>query len=397
MTGEQVTGEIAFEFANWAQDLAPSPLQRALARADDPEVVSLTLGLPDPLLFPVAELCTAADRVLSSNRMALQYSLPCCRLREGICDLMKQRGVKCCPEDVFLTAGAQQGISLLVQLLLTPGGSIIEERFCYTGFQQALVPLAPRVISIATDAVTGIHLDDLEAALTSQARPKLIYVMADGHNPLGATMPIKHRERLAALARRYEVPLLEDDPYGWLEYDDAPYPPIRAFSRDWVCYIGSFSKLLAPSLRVGWIIAPPPIVQRLATLKESSDINTGTFSQWVVAEFLMMGMLPSHLARLRDSYRSRRVAMTEGLQTHFPEYCRWTIPKSGVFVWVELPARIDATALLNAALARRVAFIPSEAFSRGQRRNAMRLNFSRYEPSTITQAMRRLATVIDRA
>ncbi|HEX3683972.1 MAG TPA: PLP-dependent aminotransferase family protein [Bryobacteraceae bacterium] len=390
------TPELVYPVAAWARDLSPSALQIALGRAANQEILSLSLGLPDPALFPMAPLQEACFRVLANNRQSFQYGLPSPTLKLAICRHMAYRGVECSPEQVFITMGAQQGLSLLARLLLDTGATVLEETFSYTGFQQAIRPYEPHIATVPTSTAHGIDVDALEDLLSSGVRPAFLYVMADGHNPLGATIPHNHRERLADLARRFRVPIIEDDPYGFLEYDGFPIPAIRAFESDWVYYVGSFSKLLAPSLRVGWLIVPRALTQALEFIKEGSDINTGSFTQWVVSEFLEMDALPSHLGSLRREYGARRQAMAAALRREFPTYCRWRTPQSGVFFWIELPEDMNGGELLNTALEEeQVSFLPAEAFSRGLRRNGMRLNFSRCNSALISEAVRRIGRIIE--
>ncbi len=387
--------EHSFPLASWAQMTRESPLQVALARAASPEILSLSLGLPDPGLFPTALLGEATARVLGSNNCVLQYSLPLQKLKLAVCRLMADRGVECSPDQIFLTMGAQQGLSLLMRLLLDPGATVLEETFSYTGFQQAAEPYLPKVITIPSDVNVGIDLDALEEILSSDVRPALLYVMADGHNPLGTSMPIANRERLAYLAREYRLPVVEDDPYGFLEYDGTPLPPIRKWEQNWVYYVGSFSKLLAPALRVGWLVVPSALMSTLAVIKEGSDINTNSLAQWIVAEFLEMGLLAPHLGCLRREYGARRTAMNTALFAEVRAWCRWRSPSAGIFFWVELPPGMIAADVLKQALElERVAFLPSEAFSRGRRTDGIRLNFSRCNPELITDGVRRIGRVI---
>jgi 2-aminoadipate transaminase len=236
-------------------------------------------------------------------------------------------------------------------------------------------------------------VDELEKMLRRVARPSLLYLMTDGHNPLGATVPLENRKRVASLAKEFRVPIVEDDPYGSLCYEEA-LPPVRAFESDWVYYVGSFSKLLAPSLRIGWLIVPPVLTKLLSIIKESSDLNLSTFAQWVVADYLQRGALPEHIRSLRTAYGVRRAAMDTALRRSFPQQCDWNVPRSGVFYWVDLPQSVDAGELLPLAIQKGVAFLPAEAFSRGKHRNGMRLNFSRCNPEAISEAVDRLGGVL---
>ncbi len=384
--------------AQWVRNIGVSPLQRALAVASDPTVLSLSLGLPDPDLFPTAAFAECCARVLATNPTALQYTLPAEKLKAQICRHMATRGVQCFPENVFLTVGAQQGLSLLARLLLDNGAMVLEEELSYTAFQQAIEPYSPHIVSIPSSAPAGIDLDALERAMARHPRPAFLYIMADGHNPLAVSISPEKRRRLAHMAREFQVPIIEDDPYGFLSFDGPAQPPIRAFESDWVYYVGSFSKLLAPSLRVGWLIIPASLARPLSVIKEGSDINMSTFSQWIVADYLESGRLPAHIEMLRAEYGARRSAMASALEAAFPCYARWYMPTCGVFFWVDFDANLDTTELLSAAIEReRVAFVPSEAFSRGKRSNGMRLNFSRCRSKEITEAVTRIGRILPAA
>lgn len=384
--------------APWARRIAPSAMQDMLQNVTRPGVFSLALGLPAAELFPTQGIAEAASRVLAEQAGALQYSSTLHALREHVVALMAKRGVRCTSQQVFLTTGAQQGMNLLVRLLLEPGQAVMLEDRVYSGFQQVLDPYQARRLAVPTDSRTGIDLDAVESVLASGERPAFLYTMSDGHNPLGASLAAEARARLVKLARDYRMPIIEDDAYGLLTYEESPLPPMRALDDRWVYYVGSFSKILAPALRVGWVVVPEAMVFRLATVKESSDIDTATFTQRVVLAYLDSGKLDAHLGRLRQEYRLRRDTLLGALETHMPKGARWTKPSSGMFVWVELPEGTDTTVLLAKALElEKVAYLPGQAFSVVGGRSAahcMRLNFSNCEPARIEEAVARLGRVL---
>jgi 2-aminoadipate transaminase len=390
------TLEIAL--ATWARDSRPSILQSLLGLATRPGMRSFAHGLPAPELFPVEDYTRAAIQVLASTPTALQYGPQHQPLKAHIVALMAQRGVVCREEQVFLTTGAQQAMSLLVHLLLDPGGPVLIEETIYSGFQQVLEPFRPTILTVPTDPETGVDVDAVARLLEGGARPAFMYAITDGHNPLGMSMSPAKRQRLVELARRYRMPIIEDDAYGFLCYEEPALPPLRALDEQWVFYVGSFSKILVPALRVGWTILPEALMGKMAALKEASDIDTATFGQRTIAAYLDMGLLPEHVAMLRREYRIRRDTMLRALREHFPDGARWYPPRSGMFVWVELPAGVQTDEVLNIAVAtEQVAFVPGHAFGVGGSRraaNCLRLNFSNCPPEGIADGIARLGRVV---
>jgi 2-aminoadipate transaminase len=385
------------KLSKWASELALTPLQSALAAAASPNVLSFAMGLPDPELFPTLQLAEASAKVLASDGSVLQYSLPCAPLKDKICKYMLSRGVECTPDRVLLTQGAQQALNLLAKLLLDPGSSIIEEEVSYPGFQSLIDAFQPTIYTVPTNAVEGIDVTAVEKILNDGVRPAFIYVMPTGHNPLGVSISLDKRKRLAALAREFQVPLVEDDPYGALSYDVNPMPSIRALEEDWVYYVGSFSKVLGPSLRIGWIVAPSEHIRKLSIIKESSDLDVSTFSQWVVNRYLESERILSHIDDLRTEYRKRRDTMDYALARNMPPSAEWKIPTCGVFFWVDLAKSVNASKFLTACLKEEgVAFLPGEACSRGKRTNGIRLNFSRLGADQIIDGIARIGRVLQR-
>jgi 2-aminoadipate transaminase len=375
-----------------------SALQDMLALTERPGIISFALGLPATELLPADCIAEAATKVLRDEPYALQYRPPTRDLKECVVNLMAQRGVACGVEQICITSGAQQGLSLLSHLLLRVGRRVLVEDLTYTGLLQAIDPFCPAIRTVPAAYAEGIDVEAVERELGSGSLPAFMYVMTDGHNPLGSCLSATTRASLAELARQYRVPIVEDDAYGFLRYDSQGLPPIRALEQDWVFYVGSFSKILAPSLRVGWLVVPEELTSRLSAIKEALDINTMTFAQRVVTVYLRSGRLVPHLATLREEYRKRRDTMLCSLRQHFPPEACWATPGAGVFVWVELPEGYDASKLLKEALATaQVAFLPAEAFAastRLARRNGMRLNFSGCTLDQIEEGVARLGHVL---
>lgn len=401
--------------ASWARDLVRSPMQEALAGTTNNGIISFALGLPAPELFPAADFAAAAERVLANDPKALQYSPQFEPLQEQVVQLMRARGVSCSVKNVFLTAGAQQGMSLLASLLLEPGSSVVTEELVYPGFRQVLEPFRPRILTVPTDLETGMDVDAVARILSSGVRPAFIYAITEGHNPLSVSLHPAKRARLVELAERYGVPIIEDDAYGFICYATME-PPLRALSERWVFYVGSFSKILAPALRAGWVVVPEHLILPLSVAKESADIDTTTFAQRIINEYLSTGRLASHVERLRKEYQLRRDTMLRLLTETIPDRATWRAPTSGFFVWVELHGDVDIDDVFRQAVeCEKVAFIPGYLFSSngtiegyrdvgavsapgaiatGSKRPSMRLNFSHSTPAQIQEGIPRLARLL---
>ena len=387
--------------ATWAQNSGTSPLQQMMAVANRSDVISLSLGLPAAEFFPAAELALALESVLHREPYALQYSFPSQALKSHVVKLMAERGVQCREEQIFLTAGAQQGMNLLTRLLLNPGGEVLCEEIIYTGFQQVVEPYQPAIRTVPTDLDSGIDVDAVQRTL-ERTQPAFIYVVTDGQNPMGVSMTNEKRQRLAELASEYGVPIVEDDAYGFINYESGHCePPVRAFSESWVFYIGTFSKILAPALRTGWLVVPEELVPKLAIIKEATDINTCTLNQRAIAAYLDEADISARIRKLGSVYRERRDAMLAALQEYFPAGSCWRAPASGFFVWVELPEAVDMRALVKSAIENEgVGFIPGQAFAVNQSSelsNSMRLNFSNNSPAKLDEAIARLGRAAERA
>ncbi len=385
------------QLADWTRTMKRSVLREMLAVVSRPGILSFAGGLPAPELFPVQQYADAAAKVLAEDPCALQYGPPYQPLKAHIQRLMAQRGVDCTEEQIFLTTGAQQGLDVLTRLLLNPRGQVIIEEMVYTGVQQVIAPFQPEILTVPTDLETGMDVDAVEGLLVGGARPAFIYAITDAHNPLGVSMSTQKRVRLVELARHYGVPIIEDDPYGFLCYGREADPPMRALDSQWLFYLGSFSKILAPALRTGWMVAPEALIPKLTVIKEAADLETSAFMQRSISAYLDTGHLPSHLIELCEGYGARRDTMLRALETHFPAEARWTKPTSGMFIWVELPEVIDTRELLQRAVdEEQVAFIPGHAFCAGshQAPHTMRLNFSNATPEQIEEGIERLGRVI---
>jgi 2-aminoadipate transaminase len=387
-----------FKLADWTLSNNKSVLEQMLSKLSDPQMISFALGLPAAELFPKAEFAECYEYILSNNSLSLQYQPPLESLKLHIVDLMKTRGVETSANNIFLTNGAQQGANLLVHLLLNFNGDVILEEKTYTGFQQVLKPFAPRIFIIPSSSKDGFDLDSLTELLQSGINPAFFYTVCDGHNPLSLSISLEKRQKLVNLARTYNFPIIEDDPYGFLNYEDIQLPPIVAFDSEFVLYVGTFSKILAPGLRTGWMIIPERLFSQIGSLKEAADINTANLNQNLITEFFNSGKFSFHLEKLKKEYKKRRDSLNTSLNQHFGGRATWQSPPNGLFTWVEFPDNFDTEVILDNSLRTcKVAFIPGHLFNVSgskESSNCLRLNFTNNCPEKIFEGIRKLSEVI---
>ncbi|MDQ5852126.1 MAG: PLP-dependent aminotransferase family protein [Chloroflexota bacterium] len=389
--------------AQGAQHLTSSAIRDLLKVTEQPEMISLAGGLPAPECFPTAALAAAAAHVLAHTpTAALQYGptegyRP---LRALLAEWMTALQVPVTDEEVLMTSGSQQALDLLGKLLIDPGAPVAVEEPTYVGALQAWRPYRPRFITLPTDAA-GLCVDALADVLARGERPRFVYLVSSFQNPTGTTLTPARRHALLELAGRYRLPIIEDDPYGELYYDGARVPLLAAQDRALhgrlrhVIYLSTFSKLLAPGLRVGWVVAPTPLLRRIVHAKQGMDLHTGSLTQATIYEACRDGLLDRHVPALRATYRARRDALLGALQRQMPAEVQWTRPDGGMFVWLTLPGAIDATRLLAAALAQQVAFVPGAAFhALGGGHQTLRLNFSHTPPAQMETGIGRLAQAL---
>lgn len=388
-----------FKLADWTHRNQPSVLEQMLKRLADPELISFALGLPAPELFPTEDFAGCFQKILQKNKLSLQYQPPLDSLKTHIVNLMKKRGVETFEKNVFLTCGAQQGANLLVHLLLDFQGDVILEEKTYTGFQQVLKPFAPRIFVIPSSSKEGFDIESFVGILESGIRPAFFYTVCDGHNPLSLSLSLEKREKLIQLARAYKFPVIEDDPYGFLSYDEERFLPLLAFDSEYVLYVGTFSKILAPALRTGWLIIPDKLTSHLGSLKEAADINTATLNQHLINEFFNSGGFDSHLLKLTLEYRKRRDSLNDALKRFFPDSANWQNPSNGLFTWLEFPDNYDTVRILEHSLkTQKIAFIPGHIFNVTDSKdglNCLRLNFTNNSPEIIFEGIQRFSRVVE--
>jgi DNA-binding transcriptional MocR family regulator len=359
---------------------------------DREDLISLAAGLPAPDLYPMRDLREVLDDVLAREGKSLLHWCPV----EGYGPL-RERLAENVPGatagDVFLLSGSTQGISLLTRVLVAPGDFVAVQSPTYLGALQMFRSAGARIASVPVGE-EGIDLDMLESVL-SRTRPKILYVIPSFQNPTGVTMGLETRKGLLEIASRHAVPVLEDDPYSLLRYEGEDVPTLRELdTRGHVLYLSTFSKILVPGFRVGWLTAPSPVIERLRTAKHLTDLFTNSVGQAVVSEFIERGFLDKHLAAVRDAYRKRRDAMVRALRRHAPQLA-FTVPEGGYFVWATLPPGISGRELLREALTKRVSFIHGEVFCPdGTGRDRIRINFASHPPEIAEEGARRLGSAL---
>ena len=393
-------------FAQRTQRMGSSAVRELLKFTELPDVISFAGGMPAPEIFPIEEIREACERVLKDfGPQSLQYGttegfLP---LREMIARHSARYGIDVMPDNIMITSGSQQALDLLGKILINPGDHILVESPTYLGALQAWNVYGAEYVVVEADE-HGMVTDALEEALRSG--PKFIYVLPNFQNPTGATLSLERRHRLIELADQYGVPIVEDDPYGQLRYEGDHLPSVVVLDgqfrdncqrcyRGNVIYLSTFSKILAPGLRLAWVIAPPEVIRKLVQAKQGADLHTSTFNQLVAHEVGRGGFLDRHIHTIRRIYGERRDVMLAAMDGYFPPGVEWTHPEGGLFLWGVLPEGLDSTEVFKVAVERKVAFVPGAAFYPcGGGENTMRLNFSNATPEKIREGIARLGQVL---
>jgi len=389
-------------FAERTRVMRSSAMRDLMAVTARPEVISLAGGLPDTSTFPPQTFAAQMTRIAQESAAeALQYG-PTEGFSETvdcIVEVMGAEGMLPDPDDVIVTTGGQQAIDLLCKTLVDPGDVVICEAPTYPGAIPVFCSYQADTIQIECDA-DGMRIDSLEATLAQLdgegRRPKFVYSVPTFQNPAGVTMSLERRRRLVELARSRELLVVEDNPYGLLRFDGESLPPLYQLDGgDFVLYIGTFSKILSPGIRLGWAVAPPPVMEKVVLGKQAADLCTSTLTQYFVREYFGAGRWSDYVESVSRIYRGRRDAMIEALERHFPPQATWTEPDGGLFIWATLPDYIDTGDLLAKALRRDVAFVPGQAAYVDERgRNSMRLNFSGSGEDEIREGIRRIGKTI---
>lgn len=387
-----------FNYAKRMDNIKASEIRELLKLTQKPEIISFAGGLPAPESFPVKELVEIGRKVLEeTGSQALQYGstegYP--PLREAISQRMSRVMVDAKADDILVTSGSQQGLDFAAKIFINPGDVIICESPTYLGAINAFRAYEPKFVEVEIDN-EGMIMEDLENALKENANAKFIYVIPDFQNPSGKTWSIERRKKLIELANKYDVVILEDNPYGELRFEGEILPAVKHYdTENRVIFLGTFSKILCPGLRLGWVAAGPEILNKFIMVKQGSDLQSSTISQMEVARFLEEYSIDDHISNIIELYRGRRDLMMKTIKEEFPKEAIYTYPEGGLFTWVELPEYMNARELAVKALEQNVAYVPGGSFyPNGGNENTFRLNYSNMDDERIVEGIKRLGKVL---
>lgn len=392
-------------YAMRTQRMKSSAIRELLKLIEQPDIISFAGGLPAPEVFPINEFKEACIKVLDqTGPLALQYGTTegFAPLREMVARHTEKYGLSITPDNVMITSGSQQALDLIGKVFINRGDHILVENPTYLGALQAWNAYGAEYITVKSDE-HGMITDELEAALRSG--PKFIYVLPNFQNPTGTTLLLERRKKLVELADNYGVPIIEDDPYGQLRFEGEHLPSVAVVDNQFrsldttysgnVIYLSTFSKILAPGIRLAWVIAPTEVIRKLVQAKQGADLHTSTFNQMVAHEVGHGGFLDKHVLTIRRIYKERRDAMLDSLEEHMPEGVKWTHPQGGLFLWATLPQDMDSTEILKDAINQKVAYVPGDSFHpNGGGKNTIRFNFSFCRPELINEGISRLGIVL---
>jgi 2-aminoadipate transaminase len=387
-----------WQFSERARNLKSSIIREILKDSSKPGVINLAGGLPAPELFPIESIKQACLRVLEKyGPESLQYSLTngVPMLKQFVAKRISTIGFDFSPNAVQITQGSQQGLDIIGRVFIQPGSVVLTEEPTYLGALQAFSFYEAQFVSVKTDE-NGMVPDDLEYKIREH-KPVFIYLVPNFQNPSGITMSRPRREAVVSLSKKYDVPIVDDNPYGELRYSGQPVPSLKVMGGEHVVQLGTFSKIISPGLRVGWIAADEEFIGICEKMKQACDLHSTTFSQYVVYEFAKDGALEAHIEIIKKAYGKRRDVMIGALRNHFQDGTTWTEPDGGLFLWVKLPEGTSATKLLPLALQAGFAYVPGKYFfSQRPDDSTLRLNFCNASEENIIEGIRRLAAVVKR-
>ncbi len=385
-------------FSDRVKDVKASEIREILKLATIEGLISFAGGLPAPELFPIEEMKKVSCKVLNEmGQEALQYSPtegydP---LREKIADRMKPIGINVSKDEILITSGSQQGLDFSGKIFINPGDVVLCESPSYLGAINAFQAYEAKFREIETDE-HGMVMEDLEKALVETKNVKMIYVIPDFQNPSGRTWNLERRQKLIELANKYNIPVVEDNPYGDLVFEGERMPSIKSMdTKGLVIFLGTFSKTFCPGLRIGWVCADPKIINKYIMVKQSADLQSNSMSQRELNMYMEMYNLDKHVEKIKVVYKQRRNLMMESMKKYFPEEVKYTYPRGGLFTWVEVPDFIDTKKLMVKALEKKVAFVPGASFfPNGGVNNAMRVNYSTMPEDKIVEGIKRLGELL---
>jgi 2-aminoadipate transaminase len=384
-----------WKFARHVMEMSTSIIREILKISSQPGVISLAGGYPSPDMFPLEDLKQAASEVIDEfQSAAVQYSfsmgIP--QLRQSIADRETKLGSPSKMENILITSGSQQGIDICARSFIEKGDYIITENPTYVGALQAFNYYQPGYAPVAMDR-EGMMVDEVEAAI-KKFRPKLIYTVSTFQNPTGVTMSDERKRALVELGIKYNIPIIDDNPYGQIRFAGKHIPTMKDIGGDAVISLGTFSKLIAPGLRIGWMNASTKIIAVFEKVKQGTDLHSNTFTQYIIYQYIKSGKLDSHIQEIIKNYGAKRQLMLKEMDKHFPEGITWTRPEGGLFLWVELPKSMSASKLLDEAVKEKVTYVYGRPFfPDGSGDNTFRLNFSNASHEQISLAIQKLAKV----
>lgn len=373
-----------------------------LKAAADPKIISFAGGLPAPELFPVEGMKEATDKVYAEHgQQALQYGAAkgVTELRELILKRVKEKeNVDAKLENVMVTTGSEQAIDLVGKAFVNPGDTVLVEEPTYLCALDVFRSYGANFVSVPMDD-DGMKMDALEEALKAHPETALVYTVPNFQNPTGRTMPAERRKKFAELAAKYDVPVLEDNPYGDIRFAGEHVPSVKSFDHAGkVFYMSTFSKILAPGFRLGWLVADPKVIEKLTVLKQSADLHTDNLVQYVVTEFFKENDVDAHVKEISDLYGKRKQLMIDGIKKYFPKDVKYTDPEGGMFLWVEVPGVTDTVELFKQCLEHNVAFVPGDPFFAGKPQSGtFRLNYSNMQEDQIEVGLKRLGEALSQA
>lgn len=395
-----------FLYANRVKGMKTAATRDLMATLSRPGIISLAGGFPDTKLFGEEAFREISNNIAADSAQALQYG-PTAGLeatKDVIIDVMDAEGIQADHEDIFTTTGAQQGLDLVAKVFLDEGDALLCEGPTYAGALNAFAAYRPRVLHVPMDRagmIPSAAREGLKKARKQGVHVKFIYTVPNFQNPTGVTMAVERRRELLQIAREFDLIIIEDNPYGMLRFEGEPLPTLSQIEKeeeggvDRVVYLGTFSKIFAPGVRLGWVHAQPGILHKINIGKQGADLCSSNLAQMMITSYFQQADWRAYVKRLNNVYRERRNAMLDSLAEFMPKEVHWTHPEGGLFVWATMPSYLDATNMLPRAIARNVAYVPGEGFyAGGEGKNCMRLNFSFVEPDKIRRGIEHLAEVI---